>query len=157
VIAIGSFKLSGGSIIAVFIPAIVSFLLYQAVSDSSRLHTLELVFKEAFSIWSPNAGDNDLDLWIAPSQALYWYIASVTESRTNRTWWGLVQSSLEDAIGVAVFIGIIVFQVLAYVALHFTVRHYLVLWVVSICVAAFCSAAALLQFIMGILRNREGR
>jgi hypothetical protein len=105
VITVGSFKLSGGSIVAIFIPAIVSFLLYQAATDTNRLNILQEAFSKVFSIWSPAGENNDVDLWVLPSYALYWNVSTFSERRLFRTLPDTLQSLLEDIIFAVVVIG----------------------------------------------------
>lgn len=146
VIIISSFKISSGSIVAIFIPAMVSFLLYQATADTNRLATLQDAFTNVFSMWSSEAERNDLDLWVLPSQPVYWNV-SMGESRTNRTRRGAMQFRLEGIITGFVFTTVITFQIQAYSVLYSTASHYKALWVVSISIAAFCSIAAIIVFI----------
>lgn len=59
-LTIGSFHVTNGSIVLVFLPAVVSFLYLQVVLDVVKTYQLRMAFFYIFEKWCPDAADNGL-------------------------------------------------------------------------------------------------
>lgn len=143
-ITIGSFQISNGSIVIVFIPALVAYLYLQTISDTVRLDTLQFAFTAALRQWSADAERNDLDLLIAPSQALYWNAVSTPGYPDNRSWLENLRLWTFRTVLLVVMAGVFAFESWSYYKLY---RSPTIIWTISVCIAAFCLIAGLIQFL----------
>ena len=142
-ITLGSFRIYQGSVILQFIPAVVSFLFLQVMTDSTRLNSLQDAFSGMVEEWSPKAEDNDLAISIMPPLPLYWNPTFSGVSDKNQ----YVSDKIVDlGAGVLVYIvliGALIFEGQAYYALfHQSSGPTLALWAASLSVTLFCLTIA---------------
>jgi hypothetical protein len=145
-LAIGSFKISSGSVVVIFIPAVTSYLFLQMMDDSIRLWRTQKVFSEVFTIWSSEAEKNDLDLWVLPPQAAYW---NQSETKLSEFGWkDRITAHIRTLISASIFVAVIVFEIQAYYVLHAQHIANNIPWTISVVMAAVFSIVALTEFII---------
>ena len=71
-LTIGSFHVTKGSIVLVFLPAVVSFLYLQAVLDTVNAYQLRMVFFYIFEKWCPGGADNGLVNFLCGPESILW-------------------------------------------------------------------------------------
>jgi len=143
-LSIGSIKVSNSSLVIIFLPALISFLFFQVIRDTLQLVARGRAFTEAFSIWSSDAEKNDLDSLIAPSRAAYWDLGG-TGRPSNTT--GSERIAKIGQLGAApvIFVGVIWFEVYAYLHLLNDSRVSHASWVLSLITSCFFCSVAILQ------------
>jgi hypothetical protein len=70
-VSLGSFRISKGSIILIFIPALVAYLYLQVWIDTMKGEDLEKVFQTAFGCWWQTGKENNLHEFIVPPTPLF--------------------------------------------------------------------------------------
>lgn len=148
-VSIASFRVTRSSIVLVFIPAIVSFMYFQVLVDSTRLIALQQAFVGLFNAWSPRASSNDLDIWIQPPQALFWNVgwaAATYESRTIHAF-EAVEAWAARILIVLVLLGGLAFEIQAYYVLYQAPVTHHVLWLISAVCAFFGCVITLVHFL----------
>jgi len=143
-ISIGSFQISNGSLVIVFLPALVAYLSLQVVSDSIQSNSLQIAFTAAFRKWSAKAERNDLDMLLFPTQALYWNPGTTSGYDDNRRWLDRVRAGTSDIIGIVVSISILAFEGWAYYKLG---NYSSAIWIISVCMTVLCLTLAMIQYI----------
>jgi hypothetical protein len=146
-ISIGSFQVSSGSLVIIFVPALVAYLYLQAISDSTQLDTLQLAFTAALGKWSAKAELNDIDLLVAPSQALYWSVTTTSGYDDNITWLDNVSMWTSNILLLITMLAVFTFEGWAYYKLYHSPITHDVAWIISACIAFFCLIAGFIQFL----------
>ena len=140
-ISVGSFEISSGSIVLVFIPVIVSYLYLQIMADSFQLVVLQELFAATFDRWSPDGARNKLNTYVIPPLTMYLSIGTLptySDKVLNRTQNVLQNLSLGMMmIGVPAFVGIAYWQLF--------IKHiaHNVPWLISLCIASIWLIAAI--------------
>jgi hypothetical protein len=146
-ISIGSFQISSGSLVIIFVPALVAYLYLQAISDSTQLDTQQIAFTAALAKWSAKAEQNDLDLLIAPSQALYWSVSASGGYEENRTWLDNLSKWTSNIVLLITMLTVFTFEGWAYYKLYRSPITHDVAWIISACIAFFCLVAGFILFL----------
>src|ERR1051326_8294137 len=71
-LSVGSFTISSGSIVVVFIPAAISYLYLQFMNDTIELQTRQRMFIDMFYSWSPKGNWARFASWTFPPLPAYW-------------------------------------------------------------------------------------
>lgn len=151
-ITIGSFQLSSGSVVLVFIPGLVAYLYLQAVDQTTTLDSVQIAFTEALSKWSAEAEKNDLDLLAFPSMALYWSSGVTNGYTDNRSWLESFKGWTSSIILIVVQIGVFAFEGLAYYKLYRGSALHNIPWIISLCFAVSCLMAGLVEIFADEIR-----
>jgi hypothetical protein len=139
VLQVASFHIYKGSVVLIFIPAIVSYLYLQMNIDSTRLKNLQEVFTQVFRRWNEKAEENDLDVWVKPPQAIYWNVGGSAFRSTNRVPSDTVEGVASYILGPIFILGVLAFEAQAYYALFaLPITHHIV-WLISVFITWFCN------------------
>jgi hypothetical protein len=137
-ISLGSFEIVKGSVVLLFIPALVAYMYLEVMVGTARLHTLRRVFRAAFARWSDKGGENDLDVFINPAMPLYWYIAGDSERKANQPRERKIEILAAFPFMMLFIVGVIAFEYQAYHLLRNHTPGSHILWIISGSVSAFC-------------------
>ena len=144
-LSIGAFKIASGSIVIIFIPALVSYMFFQVMRDSELLSELQKVFTDAFTIWSPKAEENNLDLWILPSITTFWNWAETKDISYDSPLVKILDL-MQGLATATVILGVICFEIQAYYTLYQQRTTNFTLWLTSAIISAFCLVQAIAWF-----------
>jgi hypothetical protein len=140
VFEIASFRIYKGSVVLIFIPAIVSYLYFQMAIDSTRLKNLQEVFTRVFQRWNDKAEENDLDVWVKPPQAIFWNVGGSAFRSANRVMSDKVEGIASYILGPIFLLGVLTFEAQAYYVLFAGPITSHLLWLISVSIALFCNA-----------------
>lgn len=143
-LSIGSFRISGGSVVLVFIPAVIAYSHLQAVTDFIRLVDLRNLHIATFNKWLPEAEQNKLHRYVFPPQTVLLNIGDrpVSEQKALRQ----TQRLLEDISLTLLFFACPVFTVIAYWQLFPKNIDHNIPWAASLCLSLIWLFTALMYF-----------
>ena len=144
-ITLGPFRIYEGSIILVFIPALVAYLYLEALTVTARVITMRVVFKNAFAKWNASAEQNDLGLFVLTSMPLYWSIGVGAERPENATNARKVVLPTTFLLTTLVLFGPITYEAQAYYRLY-SLPGSSILLLISTCITVFCIIAGLSSY-----------
>lgn len=148
-IAIGSFDISKGTVALQFIPAVVAFLFYQIMIDTTRIYSLVGAFMRIFAQWSRDDWkDSRGQLPVMVPLPIFWNMSWYAETH------GDAIDSLEN-VASAVFFSIIIlgtigFQAQASYVLYRPQFSQDLPWLLSVVVALSCLVLAIVHFALGV-------
>jgi hypothetical protein len=140
-VTLGTFRIYRGSIVAVFIPALVSYLYLQCQIETAHLGLMQRTFSRVFQLWTPEAEANDLDKLARPGLPLFWNLDP--NPRQNLGLADKLQYLLGGVFFLLIFLGTAIFELRAYYLLSRPPFAHHALWSVSAAFSAFCYFAAL--------------
>jgi hypothetical protein len=143
-LSFGSISVSNSSLVIIFLPALISFLFFQVIRDTLQLVARGRAFTAAFSIWSEQAEENDLDALVIPSRAAYWDLGG-TGRPSNTTWSERIGKIGQLGAAPVIFVGVIWFEVDAHLRLHDDSKVSHTLWAFSAIISGFFCIVAILQ------------
>jgi hypothetical protein len=143
-LSIGSFRISGGSVVLVFIPAVIAYSHLQAITDFIRLIELRNLHIATFNKWLPEAEQYKLHRYIFPPQAVLLNIGNrpVSEQKALRQ----MQRALESQSFILLVFGRPVFIGIAYWQLYLKHIDHNIPWAASLCLSLIWIGIAFLYF-----------
>lgn len=141
-ITISSFRIGKGSIALTFIPALVAYLFFQILIDSTRLRIMQKGFASLFKKWNAKAEGGDLDLVVMPPQAIYWSVGGLGH-KANVIRSDKVEDVASKILLFAITAGTLLFEYQAYLTLFRRPLTKDIPWFISGIIAAFCLIMAL--------------
>jgi hypothetical protein len=142
--ALSGFHIDRSSVVFQALPALVAYLYMQVLTDSTESSDLRDVFTHVFARWSPQAEQNDLDVFLKPAYPLYWRLAWNAREE-NRLSYDRVRSAIGWVFAIIVLIGTLGFEAQAYYALFSGngSLHYAI-WALSLALTIFCLTASVI-------------
>jgi hypothetical protein len=149
-----SFQLSRNSLVFTFLPALVAYLYLQMIFDTIRLDRMSYTYEAAFKRWSSKASDNDLDLWISPTQPIYWNIGGAVSS--HRAAYDKIEVFAVYCLWFLILLGVLGFEVQAFYILFNANLSKDIPWFISVSISfsfILCTASYTIAY---MLTNEEG-
>jgi hypothetical protein len=138
---LGTSHITRNSIVFTFIPAVVAYLYFQVVVDTANLDQASATFQAAFKQWSAKAEENDLQLWVTPSMPAYWNFGVTSKTAFQKSY-DRVELSVSVFLTIAILLGTLVFEGLAYDALFSPNLSHNIPWFISVCISFFFLSSA---------------
>lgn len=100
--------------------------------------------------------ENDLDFFVNPAMPLYWDITEAWESASNQPPERKIENIVAVSFGLLFYAGAIAFECQAHYLLQRHPSSNRILWLISVCVTAFCFILAYIYTTVSI-RGRGSR
>jgi hypothetical protein len=153
-LSVGSFTISSGSVVIVFIPAVISYLYLQVMSDTVELQSRQRTYLDMFYKWSPRGSWARLASWVFSPLPIYWNPGlTYSYSPFNPKFFRRLQYWTKYTFYPGIGVGVLAFEVIAYWQLYDKRVTHGILWATSLCVTVLCSIMAVGYFVMGGARN----
>jgi hypothetical protein len=148
-ITVSSFDVTRGSVVLIFLPALISYLYLQIASDTVKADRVIVAFMEAEKIWAPSAAQNDLDVLLMGSQPIFLNVFAGRQRTVNRQRADTAEEVASATFLVIFYLGVFAFVAQAYYVLFSTHIATLIAWSVSLCVAIFCLVFSAIIWLAG--------
>ena len=148
-ITIGSFHLTRGSVVLIFLPALVSYLYLQIASDTVKGTRVFEAFNSAEKIWTPKAEENNLDYLLLGPQPIFINPFSGWISQTHMRSVDKLEDRASGVFLVIYHLGVLAFSIQAYYVLFSTRITVVIIWSISLCVTFFCLTFGILLYLAG--------
>lgn len=139
-IAVSSLVIARNSIVLLFLPALVAYLVFQIIAYQNRVVPLLNMYSETFKLWSSKGNENSLHTPLLGSAPLYWnpftrFYKPDTVYRSDR-----IEIYGTGILMLGIVFGVIGFEAQAYYVLFMPKFSTILPWAVSLGVTAFCLA-----------------
>jgi uncharacterized integral membrane protein len=145
-LTLGPFHISKGSIILVFVPAVVGYLYLQIMLDTQKISQVNKALDVAFKLWWPAAGENNLIEYLYGPQPAYW-TSLIPKPGVSRYRITNLQITSAIAFGIVFLAGVIGFEEQAYYVLFPSRPSGFIAWGISLFVTLFCLVFSVLFFL----------
>ena len=136
---LGGFRINEGSIVLPLIPALVAYLYIEIIISSAKVRVRQNLFTEVFKRWSPQAEQNDLDMYVMPTNYLFWNPGRGLPRAENRSSIERTENRVSMVFAVTVLVGIFLFEGQAYyILLNGNSISFYVLYGLSLLMTIFC-------------------